>query len=276
MQTKITVGSLLKWKTDNIRVLGTDIGNNMRQNWETPTHKTESTLQSWKARTLTVKGRAVILKTYAIVTIVYLASMFIIPEQYITRIHMACFKFLWNDKNELVSRETCHLPSRHGGLGIPDLHITRTLAIIKWIKQLINRKKSSTWLFYGRYWTGQALGCVKPEWQWLQSNLTPHGNPGKTPRWYKELIKFVSENRQKLKARDDNALTSTTLKSMLQVLSQPRCLAIWQRSFHPRTDIAWLKIWKGYSSNTVKEFLWKLTYCVTSNKRLSPKVGHDS
>jgi hypothetical protein len=77
----------IAWKMESVRVLGTNIGHNMQQDWETPTTKIEETLDRWSKRTLSLKGKAVILKTYAMATILYLASMFLIPETIITRIH---------------------------------------------------------------------------------------------------------------------------------------------------------------------------------------------
>ena len=201
----------ITWKTDNIRVLGTNIGNVMSQDWEKPTKKVETILKRWNERQLTLKGKAVILRAYVIATIVYLASMFMLPENYITRIQNASFRFLWSNKNELVSRETCYLPMMDGGLGIPDIHTTKTLEIIKWIRDLTNRAKTSSWLAYGRYWTGQVLGCTKDEWQWLSKNTQPHGEPDKAQMWYAELIQFVIRHRGYLQTIDAGNLTTRAL-----------------------------------------------------------------
>ena len=173
---------------DSIRILGTNIGNNTEQDWEKPTKRVENTLKRWNERHLTAKGKSVILRMYALATVVYLAIMFPIPESYSTS-----FKFLWGNKNELVSRETCHLPLSQGGLRIPDVHIMRRLGTIKWLQSIINRTKTAVWLAYGRYWMGQALGCIRNDWQWLRSNLMPHGDPEKAPTWYAELITFAME-----------------------------------------------------------------------------------
>ena len=174
-----------------------------------------------------------LIQTYAIATITYLGSMFLIPNLYVNRIHQAIFQFLWDNKNELVSRATCHLPMNQGGLGIPDVHATRTISIIKWIKHLTNTKMTSIWLQYGRYWTGQVLGGIKEEWKWLRSNLTPHGDPSKIPKWYKLLIEFVSEHCRQLSQLPDTELTSKSLKKLLQHTHQPRCVAEWQRTVYP-------------------------------------------
>ncbi|CAB4042076.1 Hypothetical predicted protein [Paramuricea clavata] len=40
----------IEWKMESVRVLGTNIGHNMQQDWETPTTKIEETLERWSKR----------------------------------------------------------------------------------------------------------------------------------------------------------------------------------------------------------------------------------
>ena len=42
----------IKWKADNIRALGTNIGNSMQQDWDIAIGKTENTLKRWSGRQL--------------------------------------------------------------------------------------------------------------------------------------------------------------------------------------------------------------------------------
>ena len=265
----------IAWKEDSVRVLGTNIGHNMDQDWETPTTKIEETLDRWSKRTLSIKGKAVILKTYAMATIIYLASMVLIPETIITRIHRACFKFLWSGKNELVCRATCHLPMCRGGLGIPDLRSMRTLFHIKRINQLTNQEQSSIWLSYGRYWTGQVLGNITDEWKWLRANNKPHGDPGKIPPWYKVLISFAQQYRDSLTRIPTTQLTSRTIRAYLEQDHQPRAEREWKRYIQPPPNFneTWKGLWSTRSDNRTKEFLWKLTHRVLTTKQYLQRWG---
>ena len=256
----------IKWNTDGIKILGAKIGNDLEQDWTAPIEKVEKTLKRWQDRTLSVKGKTVILQTYAIATITYLASIFTIPERYINRLHKAIFSFLWNQKNELVARATCHLPLCQGGLGIPDIHTTRIMATLKWIKLLTNKEAQSIWFDYGRYWTGQAMGCVKPEWQWLRSNIGPHGEPNKAPSWYKAIIDFVHEHKDTLSRVTDNELTLRTIKQLIQEPHEPRCIAVWRRTTRAKQPFQWNTLWKSKCDNIAKEFVWKLTHRVLTTK----------
>ena len=100
----------ITWKTDTITILGGQFGNNEEQDWEKPVAKLKGTLDRWKKRHITVKGKTALIKTYGLATITYLASIFPLQGQVITRIHKILFQFLWNNKNELISQATCHLP----------------------------------------------------------------------------------------------------------------------------------------------------------------------
>ena len=71
---------LIDWRTDDIEVLGTKMGNNLDQNWEKHVQKAESNLERWSSQTLSMTGRAVLIKAYALARIMYLASLFTVPS----------------------------------------------------------------------------------------------------------------------------------------------------------------------------------------------------
>ena len=98
-----------KWKEDNIDVLGTKMGNNEQQEWTKKVEQMEK-LERWSSCKLSIEGRAVLIRSYALATIMYLATVFIIPDTVITRINKAIFSFLWKGETELVARKTCHMP----------------------------------------------------------------------------------------------------------------------------------------------------------------------
>ena len=175
------------------------------------------------------------------------------------------FQFLW-DKNELVSRATCHLSYSQGGLGIPDIHVFRTLCIVKWIKNICNKEMQSIWLNYGRYWTGHALGCIKDRWKWLRNNLTPHGDPCTAPKWYKMMIEFITKHQDQLIRLSDSELTTKTLKKLTQKPHQPPCVTEWQRLVQPRLILPWSTLWVSKVGNKVKDFIWRLAHQVLPTK----------
>lgn len=153
-QTGRTTGPVpITWKTDAITVLGTKMGNNMEQDWPKQLDKLEKKFDTWKNRSLTVLGKAVLIRTYAIATIVYLSSIFPIPPNITVKAQCLCFQFLRNNLNELISRATCHLSLGKGGLGIPDLNDIATISLVKWIRKIVDQRNQALWTHHGD--TGQ-------------------------------------------------------------------------------------------------------------------------
>ena len=258
----------ITWKTDTLMILGGKFGNNEDQDWDKPVKKLEETLQRWQKRYLTIKGKTVLIKTYALATINYLASIFPLPDQATTRIHKTLFQFLWNNKNELISRATCHLPLRFGGLGIPDLKLVAKANMAKWLRFITDQEKDKTWVQYGRYWTGLALSLIKPEWTWLRSNLSPHGDPNNLPLWYKIMIKFAQQHRARITNAEKHQLTTRNFTEWQCEYEEPRCIAKWKRYVRPplEMNIKWEYLWKSSANNRTKEFVWKLMHRVLPTK----------
>ena len=257
----------IKWRQDTISVLGTKIGNNMNQNWDKVADKVDQHLDRWKQRKLTVIGKALIIRTFALATVMYLASVFVIPERIITRIHRAMFSFLWDNKNERISRATCHLPWSRGGLNIPDLHHANCTSKTKWIQMITDRLYNSTWTGFARYWLGTALSTMKPEWTWLRDLRKPHADPKNTPAWY-QITKDTAQQ-----FRDDIAsaqtITSKVLNEWLQREgSPPRAERLWRREIQQDLDFRtiWNNLWASLGDNTLKDLMWKVLHQVLTTK----------
>ena len=111
----------IRWKTENIDVVGAKIGNNQQQQWKEKVEKAEKKLEQWANRRLSIEGRAVLIRTYALATIIYLATVFPLPDPISTRINKAIFTFLWKSGTEVVAQEICDFPKDLGGLNISNI-----------------------------------------------------------------------------------------------------------------------------------------------------------
>jgi hypothetical protein len=258
----------ITWNTAAITILGGKYGNTDHQDWEKPVSKLEQTLTRWQKRHLTLKGKTVLIKTYGLASITYLATTFPLPDQIATKIHKLLFRFLWNDRNELVSRATCHLPLSAGGLGIPDLYSSARAVTVKWMKNLTDPRQHSVWLHYGRYWTGLFLGPFKPEWSWLRSNTSPHGDPNHIPSWYSAILFFAQAHRANLILADHQHLTAKTFTTWQRDYQEPRCVREWKRTVRPPLDMEgkWKYLWNSAADNQTKEIMWKAMHRVLPTK----------
>ena len=256
----------IKWNTDAIPVLGTNIGNDLSQDWDKIAKKTEDHFERWKSRNLTIVGRTLLINTYALATITFMASIFVIPGHIINRIHKAMFQFLWEGKNELVARATCHLPRNRGGLGIPDLHNTNRASKSKWTRDIIDPVKTVTWLSYARYWLGIPLSTIHPDWRWLRDLRKPHADPNRMPPWYEILHDTITSLRDELQTC--TTITNKILNNLLlQRNPPPRAEHLWITMPRPDFTVVWLNIWKGLTENATREMIWKATHRVLTTKQ---------
>ena len=263
----------ITWREDNITVLGTMIGQNTTQNWNKTTEKLEKKLEIWSSRKLSIKGRAVLIKTYALATIIYLATTFRPPRDIITRINKAIFKFLWQGRTELINRTTMCMTQGEGGLGIPNIDERITAIRTKPIKTITDKNNLSLWITWPRYYIGTSLSTIKTEWNFLRDNNKPRADPNNVPKWYKEMAKVIKENKTTFETWNQQQITSKNIYDNIRTIETPKAEERWQRVYQGKIDFkeTWKNIWKTPNTNTEKEIIWKTTHRVLVTKELLTK-----
>ena len=95
--------------TDKLKILSVYFSNSALEirNQEHRVCKLEKRLNLWKCRTLSLKGKAMIINTIGASGLWYTATVLPMPEW-----------VLWNGKTELVKRRTCLLPLTLCGLAV--------------------------------------------------------------------------------------------------------------------------------------------------------------
>lgn len=268
----------IDWHTENIEVLGVKLGNNNRQDWEKRVEKAENKLGKWKKRDLSITGRALLIRTYALASIIYLATVFAIPGAIITKINTMMFSFLWKDKNELVKRSTMHLPLHKGGLAIPELKETQASLNFKWLQQITDSGYDRPWVHFARYWMGIQLSTIRADWSFLRTSLKPHADPSNIPVWYKTTVRLAQQHRLKLLNEKGKTITAKTLRNLTaNDKERPRAEKIWKCLLKLKKkeafETTWKEIWTSLGTNKEKEVQWKLTHRVLTTKAYLAKWG---
>ena len=116
-----------KWVNQTV-YLGVFVGKDMLQAMKdtgqkvTRKLKTAVMINLWKARTLSLRGKALVINTCIVSRIVYTASVFPMPMETQTEINKVIWPFLWDSSPDLVPREQATTrPLSEGGLGIVDM-----------------------------------------------------------------------------------------------------------------------------------------------------------
>ncbi len=114
----------IKWPRA-IKCLGIYIGHdselNTNLNWFEKLDKIDQLLLAWCKRDLSIYGRILVVKTFAISQLVQVASLLPVPQGFVLRLNKMLFSFLWRG-TEKVKRLKIIRNSAEGGINMIDVH----------------------------------------------------------------------------------------------------------------------------------------------------------
>ena len=100
--------------------------------------KLETQLKKWKGRNLTINGKMIILKTFAISQLIFSSQSHLIPKKDLRRIETICYDFVWNG-NDRVKRGILKSGRDEGGInGIDVESFFGTIAVRQFLKSYNN------------------------------------------------------------------------------------------------------------------------------------------
>ena len=264
----------IKWKADNLNILGATISPTMEQQWNPQLEKLETKLGLWSSRRLSIRGRALIARTYGLATIIYLAACFSLPNAVATRINTLLFRFLWHNGVEYVKRSTLYKPEPQGGLNIPDVADTSVAMKVKWALKLPHLTNLGVWALWTRYHLGMSLASLNKGWAFLRRLNAPYRDPKHSPPWYKEVTTFIQKHRADLTALIESGTTPSTrsLRGMQQNQESSRAEGKWASTGTPPVILGqqWQTTWKGINTAAEKELRWRaLHWSLPTRARIS-------
>ena len=149
-QDTFRVSVNITWVADKLKILGIYLGNSNldEANWTSRVEKFEKRLNLWRSRTLSLKGKAMIITTLGASGLWYTATVVKMPDWVHTRVSKAIWSFMWNDKTELVKCETCQLPLEQGGLSV--IHVLEKSCALKlrWVPRVGDPSYEKKWVFF--------------------------------------------------------------------------------------------------------------------------------
>ena len=131
----------LKWTKDPVRALGTFISFNVKENnkknIDRKIDNMKAKLDIWRARSLSLLGKCLIVKCLGISHFICTASMLTIPNTYIPTVKSAIFSFIWNNKQDKIKRYVMYRDYSKGGLRAPNIEILFKSLNLAWISRLL-------------------------------------------------------------------------------------------------------------------------------------------
>lgn len=97
----------IQWTSSKIKVLGVFIGNESMDNfnWPPRIEAVENCLNSWRSRSLSYGGKALVSNALALSRLWYVASLVRTPPWVLSDINKLVFGFIWGGKKDLVARK---------------------------------------------------------------------------------------------------------------------------------------------------------------------------
>ena len=142
----------LQWSSESIVILGVAVGNTplVAENWASRIAKLERVLNSWRQRSLSFQGKALVLNALALSGLWYTASVLVIPPLVLADLKSLIFAFFWSGKTESISRDVVCLPLDLGGFNLIDPGLKAQALHAVWIRRMLSGEVGKWHYFFRR------------------------------------------------------------------------------------------------------------------------------
>jgi hypothetical protein len=131
----------LSWIKNPIETLGIVFTETIEQNYISNFQQKKSILQTtlniWKQRHLSLKGKITILNNLALSPLIYVSSVITTPIRVYKEIDTIIQDFIWDSKISKLSKNTLTQQIHNGGLKLCNYQMKTTSLLLTWIKRLI-------------------------------------------------------------------------------------------------------------------------------------------
>ena len=92
----------------------------------------------WVRRQITPIGKVAILKSLILSKLIYLWILLPNPpNNFFQDLQSYCYRFVWNNKKDKISRKTSHKSVKNGGIGLPELKTFANTLKLTWLRKLL-------------------------------------------------------------------------------------------------------------------------------------------
>ena len=146
----------ISWTSVKIKVRGVFLGpgNLDEVNWRPRITAVENVLNSWWQRSLSYRGRALVINALALSRIWYVASLVPVPPWVISDLNSLVFKFFGSGKRDLVARQVVFQPYCLGGFNVVDCQAKIWALRVQWVRRFV--VSPASWSSFVVHW----FSCV--------------------------------------------------------------------------------------------------------------------
>ena len=149
----------ITWSSVKVKVLGVFLGpgNLEEDNWRPRITAVENALNSWRQRSLSYKGKALVINALALSRVWYVASLIHVPRWVSVELNTLIFKFFWSGKRDLVARRVVVQPSCLGGFSVVDFQCKVMALHVQWVRRFVS--SPSSWVSFMVFWFSSRLAA---------------------------------------------------------------------------------------------------------------------
>ncbi len=148
--------------------------------------KFRRSLNMWKARELSIKGKITVLKTMALPVLLYVSSNLPVSDDFVKQVSKEMYSFVWSGKPEKIKRDTLISDVKDGGLKMLDFMSMVKAQKVMWVKRLLSDSKSSWKAF--PLWALGKIGTVILKCQFDVNNI-----PATLTAFYQQTLQTWAE-----------------------------------------------------------------------------------
>ena len=149
----------LDWSSSKLKVLSVfiGVGDLEADNWRPRIDAVERVLNSWRSRSLSFCGKALVVNALALSRVWYVASLVHMPPWALKELSSLAFSFFWSGKCELVSHSVVVQPSLFGGFSVVDVKLKVWALLDQWVRRFAS--SSSGWVSFMSFWFNFHFGA---------------------------------------------------------------------------------------------------------------------
>ena len=174
----------LDWSSFKLKVLGVfiGIGDLVEDNWRPRIDAVDKVLSSWRSRSLSLRGKALVINALALSHIWYVASLVHMPPRVMHELCTLVFNFFWSGKRDLVSHAVVVQSPLFGGFSLVGVKLKVWSLLAQWVKRFASSR--SGWVSFISFWFDLSFNASP-----LDVFSSPLSfRPGDLPPFYKSLV----------------------------------------------------------------------------------------
>ena len=275
----------IEWSSEFVKILGVFVGPGDvdEANWRPRITAVENVLNSWRQRSLSYGGRALVINALVLSRVWYVASLIHVPRWVGVELNSLVFKFFWAGKRDLVARRVVVQPRSLGGFAVVDFFSKVSALHVQWVRRFI--VSPSSWVRFMVFWFSSVLGAPPHAVFSAPGTFALRG----LPPFYRSLVSSWAACRGSLRASGFGIgsgifscpVVSLTCKSaywflLSELVVSPHCV---EKFFPIFGSLYWSVTWRQLSffdlDRPVIDLSWKVAHGVLYTAERLSSFGYD-